>query len=100
VTTTTDLTKKHAVVRLDREAVEHASGHQNVHARRYLLPRPGRPGLEVLTIIKGHTCNSGARREHWIEVRVQHLAGHFDLAARRTPRETPKATCFTVDTRP
>ena len=42
-----------AVKRLDREAKVHASGHQNVHARRYVLPRTGGDGVEIMIVVKG-----------------------------------------------
>ncbi|RVC79880.1 hypothetical protein EN745_14670 [Mesorhizobium sp. M4A.F.Ca.ET.022.05.2.1] len=44
--------KAHCQSRLDREAAEHPSGHQNVHARRYLLPRKGRSPIEAAIIVK------------------------------------------------
>ncbi|MER9370192.1 hypothetical protein NKI66_29905 [Mesorhizobium sp. M0518] len=44
--------KAHCEARLNREAAVHTAGHQNVHARRYLLPRKGRGPIEVAIIIK------------------------------------------------
>ena len=49
-----DAIKKWAVERLDREATTHRSGHQEVHARRYVLPRPGSVGVEVMIVVKGN----------------------------------------------
>lgn len=43
--------KQHCVERLDRDAAVHRSGHQNVHARRYVVSREGRP-FEVAIIVK------------------------------------------------
>lgn len=53
MSTQSDLIKKQAVNRLDREAVVHRKGHQNVHARRYVLSRVGKPGIEIMIIMKG-----------------------------------------------
>lgn len=44
--------KQHCQNRLDREAAAHRTGHQNVHARRYLLPRSGAGPVEVAIIVK------------------------------------------------
>ncbi|MBZ9795737.1 hypothetical protein [Mesorhizobium sp. ES1-4] len=44
--------KRHCQDRLDRDAAVHRSGHQNVHARRYLLPRIGAGPIEVAIIVK------------------------------------------------
>lgn len=44
--------KAHCKDRFDREATVHPSGHQNVHGRRYVLPRKGRGPLEVAIIVK------------------------------------------------
>ncbi|RWJ96993.1 hypothetical protein [Mesorhizobium sp.] len=44
--------KKHCQERLDREAAVHRSGHQNVHARRYLLPRTVAGPVEIAIIVK------------------------------------------------
>jgi hypothetical protein len=71
VTAQRDVVKKHAIERLDREAAVHASGHQNVHARRYLMPKTGRSGVEVLIIVKG------AQLQLWCE------AGGMDRAVSR-----------------
>lgn len=49
----TEQIKEHAQSRLDREASIHYSDHQNVHARRYVVPKPGDTGAEVMIIIKG-----------------------------------------------
>ena len=54
MTTPAEIIKSHAVVRLDREASVHHSGHQNVHARRYLLPRRSGAAVEVMIIVKGN----------------------------------------------
>jgi hypothetical protein len=54
VTTPAEIIKNHAVSRLDREASVHRSGHQNVHARRYALPRRSGVAVEVAIIIKGN----------------------------------------------
>jgi len=50
-----DLIKGHAEARLDRQATVHSSGHQNVHARRYVIPRSGDIGIELMIIVKGNT---------------------------------------------
>ncbi|RUZ81275.1 hypothetical protein EN943_01370 [Mesorhizobium sp. M7A.F.Ca.US.006.01.1.1] len=46
--------KKHAVERLDHEAAIHVSGHQSVHARRYVMPKMGTPGVEIVIVVKGN----------------------------------------------
>lgn len=46
--------KKHAVERLDHEAAIHASGHQSVHARRYVMPKTGCAGVEIMVVVKGN----------------------------------------------
>ncbi len=52
MTTPAEIIKNHAVVRLDREASVHHSGHQPVHARRYVLPRRSGTAVEVVIIVK------------------------------------------------
>lgn len=54
MTTAAEIIKNHAVARLDREASFHRSGHQNVHARRYVLPRRSGAPAEVVIIVKGN----------------------------------------------
>lgn len=54
MTTPAEIIKNSAVTRLDREAVVHRSGHQNVHARRYLLPCRSGAAVEVVIIVKGN----------------------------------------------
>ena len=54
MTTSAEIIKNHAVARLDREASVHPSGHQNVHARRYMLPRRSGAAVEVGIIVKGN----------------------------------------------
>lgn len=44
--------QKYCQDRLDCDAAIHGSGHQNVHARRYLLPRTGADPMEVAIIVK------------------------------------------------
>ncbi|WP_242218943.1 hypothetical protein [Shinella zoogloeoides] len=64
MSTESDLIKDHAVDWLDREAVVHRKGHQNVQARRYVLTRAGEQSIEIMIIVKGtHLqlwCETGA----------------------------------------
>lgn len=54
MTTPAEIIKNHAVARLDREASVHHSGHQPVHARRYVVPRRLGAAVEVVIIVKGN----------------------------------------------
>lgn len=59
-----DLVKMQAVGRLDKEAAVHQSNHQNVHARRYVMPNAALGGVEVVIVLKGSNL------QFWCEARA------------------------------
>ncbi|MBB3133872.1 hypothetical protein FHS26_001585 [Rhizobium pisi] len=59
-----ELIKKQATARLDKEAAVHRSSHQNVHARRYIMPNPALGGVEIVIIVKGSNL------QLWCEARA------------------------------
>ncbi|MBV7522630.1 hypothetical protein [Ensifer sp. ENS12] len=71
MTAQAELIKKQATARLDKEAAVHRSNHQNIHARRYVMPNPALGGVEVVIIVKSSNL------QLWCEARA--FAG---LAAR------------------
>ena len=50
---------------LDRIGREHRAGHQNVHARRYVVPRPDGSIIETVIIVK-----PGSSLQIWCEAKV------------------------------
>lgn len=72
-----ELIKAHAVDRLDREAAVHRTGHQSVHARRYVLPRAGRPDIEIMIIVKGTHLQLWCEAEVMDRMTGQSLGGKF-----------------------
>lgn len=69
--------KAHAVNRLDREAAVHRSGHQNVHARRYLMPRPGKVAMEIVIIVAGGSLQLWCEAAAFGETEGKVLGGKF-----------------------
>ncbi|MGV1826646.1 hypothetical protein [Agrobacterium vitis] len=76
-----ELIKTHAVDRLDREAVVHRKGHQNVHARRYVMPRAGRPDIEIMIIVKGTHLQLWCEAEAMDRIKGSSLGGEFRSGA-------------------
>ncbi|MBB4183919.1 hypothetical protein GGE07_000532 [Sinorhizobium terangae] len=64
MTTQAELIKRQATARLDKEASVHRSNHQNVHARRYVMPNAALGGIEVVIIVKGSNL------QLWCEARA------------------------------
>ena len=64
MTTQAELIKKQAIARLDKEGGVHRSNHQNVHARRYVMPNAALGGVEVVIIVKGNNL------QLWCEARA------------------------------
>ncbi|KUM25980.1 hypothetical protein AU467_23585 [Mesorhizobium loti] len=79
--------KKHCQERLDRDAAVHGSGHQNVHARRYLLPRTGAGPVEVALIVK-----PGSKLQIWCEADGVDLSRLSGLRPERRPGSETYAT--------
>lgn len=79
--------KRHAVDWLDREAAGHPSGHQLVHARRYVLTRADGRQVEIVIIVKG------VRLQLWCE------AGALDSGVARAVGGTFRPGSETYSTR-
>src|SRR5690606_31537765 len=69
--------------RLDREATMHSAGHQNVHARRYVMPNPSGKPVEVAIIVK-----PDSKLQIWCEATGLDMSGLGDLAEQRPGSET------------
>lgn len=69
--------KKHAVKRLDHEAAIHISGHQTVHARRYVMPKAGSVGVEIMIVIKGNALQLWCQADVLDRVVALRLGGEF-----------------------
>ncbi|MER9937115.1 hypothetical protein [Mesorhizobium sp. M0088] len=69
--------KKHAVERLDREAAIHVSGHQNVHARRYVMPKTGSAGVEIMVVVKGDALQLWCEADALDRTGASGLGGEF-----------------------
>ncbi len=72
MTAQAELIKMQATARLDKEATVHRSNHQNVHARRYVMPNAALGGVEVVIIVKG------ANLQLWCEARA--IDRHYALS--------------------
>ena len=78
MSTMTDL-HRHCQTALDRIASEHRSGHQKVHARRYVVPRSDGSRAEAVIIVK-----PGRSLQIWCEAKVASRLGAASLGG--TPR--------------
>lgn len=61
----TDELHRHCTTALDRLGEEHRSGHQKVHARRYVVARHDRSTVETVIIVK-----PGSNLQIWCEAKV------------------------------
>jgi hypothetical protein len=61
----TDDLHRHCRTALDRLGKEHHSGHQKVHARRYVVPRHEGTSVETVIIVK-----PGSTLQIWCEAKV------------------------------
>lgn len=78
-----DALKNHSIKRLDREAAVHSSGHQNVHARRYVVPHRSGRSVEVAIIVK-----PDSKLQIWCEAAGLDVFSLGDLPERRPGSET------------
>jgi hypothetical protein len=72
-----DLIKDRAIARLNRETAVHSKGHQNVHARRYVLPRAGKPDVDIMIIVKGTHLQLWCEAEAMDRMTSVSLGGEF-----------------------
>lgn len=79
---------RHCQTALERGAATHRSGHQNVHARRYVVPRSGSSSVETVIIVK-----PDSNLQIWCEAKAMSRTGAEALGGTFRPgSETYAAT--------